>query len=56
MRVCVYVRSMQILFAKGFFMKFHASAAAAVDVAVTAPAAAVAAGVAFRFICDVCVM
>lgn len=33
-------------------MKFPASVAAAVDVAVTASAAA--AGVAFRFICDVC--
>lgn len=44
---------MQILFAIGFFMKFPASVAVAVDVAVTALAAA---GVAFRFICDVCVM
>lgn len=46
---------MQILFAKGFFMKFPASVAVAVDVDVAVTALA-AAGVAFRFICDVCVM
>lgn len=48
---------MQILFAKGFFMKFPASVAVAVDVDVdVAVTALAAAGVAFRFICDVCVM